>query len=231
MSEQVRLSPGPDAVFRQRRFLVESKKQQVSLGAVVAVLAVFGVIAAGVIMWFTDSGPIVRWKAGTYAMEIAAIDGDRGAAAVKLGDLGHDIALPYALKLLKSSEYTTRKYGYDIIDNIKAVSASEKVLAAILADDNATNRARGVFVLVHLCPEVKTHPKELAEYQAKYLSKIVKLLDDPSVEVQKAMCNAMGGFSGTYNPDHDIQWWKEWWKKNKPGAAEKAPEKATEPSK
>jgi len=203
-------------------------KKQVSIVTVVIVLVVFGVISTGMIMWVTDTGPIVRLKAGSYAREIASLDGDRGAATIKLCSLGHDVALPYALEMIKSSEYTTRAYGYNILDTIKAVEASGEIITAVLADDNTTNRAKAIMVLMHLCPDYRIDPKGQAQFKAKYLERLIKLLDDREPEVRRSLCAAMSGFSGTYNPDHDAAWWKEWWEKNKPGAAEKPAEKTAE---
>jgi len=208
---------------------VENKSARKTPTYVIVVTVVFCVTAAGLaFLWFTDAGLFKSLRAGMYAREIANLNGDRGQATKNLIALGPDIALPHALKLLQSDEYTTRYYGFIILDSLDTSGAIEEIIQATITDDHGRNRATGITVLQHLCPDYKSEAKEHKEFKEKYLPLLVKLLDDPAPDVQANICNAMQNFSGTYNPDRDIKWWKDWWAKNKPGAAKAEPPPPTE---
>jgi len=200
--------------------MLASKSKTFSAAKIVIVLLCV-VVVAGAMLVVLGPVPVLPFKAGMYAREVANRSGDRGQAAKNLLSLGFT-ALPHARKMLASDEYTTRYYGLSIIKQLREDNeghehdaefekAADEIVDMIAREDVPRNRTWALVTLTRVCFG-----------RCDYVAKVVKYLDDPAEEVRQQMGGTMQALLNEYLPDHDAQWWKQWYEEHKDEVEAKA---------
>jgi len=199
--------------------MLETKSKSIPAAKVVIAI-VCVVVMAGALFFAFGSIPVLGFKAGMYAREVADRSGDRGQAAKNLLSLGVT-ALPYAREMLKSDDYTTRYYGLSIIKQLRENAegheheaefgqAADAIVDALPREDVARNRTWALVALARLCFG-----------RCQYAAKLVRYFDDPAEEVRSQMGGTMQAVINEYLPDHDTQWWKDFYETRKAEFEEK----------
>jgi len=156
------------------------------------------------LLFKTDTTLALKFKAYRYARAIQNPNASRGEYAKKMQDeVPQEIAVPYAIKLLHSDDYVSRKHGLYMIRHFHATEAAHEVAEYLHREDEPQNRVDGLNIF-----------SELRTAAPKSVHKVVPFLDDPSDIVKEAACLAMMTVSGEYQPDREPSWWKEWWQEN-----------------
>jgi len=192
---------------------LDTKSKAISATRIVIVILCTAVMAGALFFVFSPV-PVLAFKAPRYAREVADRSGDRGQAAKNLLSLGMK-ALPYAIEMLKSDDYTTRKYGISIIRQLREemvgrdfdaelVKAADAILEMLPREDVPRNRTEALRTIARLCYG-----------RCQYAARIVRYFDDPSEEVRDQMGGTMQAVIYQYLPDQDTQWWKDFYEKNK----------------
>ena len=194
---------------------MEDKNRKARPVANVIAVGVVVVVAACIVLLYFGVGPFLTVKAHWYAREVADPTGNRGQAAKDLMELGPR-AYPVVRDLLiKSDEYTTRKYGLTIIRQLRLAGAADDVFNLLKRETYDRNRSYALITLEDLVPK-----------RWEYLKRVVPYLDDPSREVRDVASGAMEVLYGEYLPDRTPDWWKQWWAENKDRIEQKCKEKA-----
>lgn len=195
---------------------MESSQKKTNPVVSIAAVCVVVVIAASLLSWFLGVGPAATLKAKFYASEIANPKGSRGQAAKDLIRLGPKVAVPAAVKLLKSEDYTTRYYALAIFDALKVPGVAEDIFEALKTEPEPRNRSKGLDVVQRLNQGGRI----------EYVPRVIPFLDDPAAEVRNTTCVVIQTLAGIYEPtDRTPEWWKEWWQKNKPDIEKRCLEK------
>jgi len=185
--------------------LDQEKKQTPTSAKVVAVLLIMVLAAAGIAAFVLYADPARR--ARRYASRIGK-HGDNGILAMKIIDLGADVAIPVALDMLKRDDDIGRLHGIHILANLNAEDkvrvALDDILAAMENEDVVQNRRRVCGMLNELC---RARPQ--------YCSKMLQFLKDPDAGVRKMAVGTIMVIADSEEGDRTPEYWIKWLERRK----------------